>query len=77
MKRLLSVVFAICAPVVLGCTLASQVAMASCLTFITGANADGGMFCELTGEDAKWCYYDCTCEGDCTAIYEQLGLIDA
>ena len=76
MKRLLSVVFAICAPVVLAFTLASQVAMASCITILCGSTPNGGVFCELTGEDARWCYYNCTCDGDCTDIYNQLGLID-
>ena len=77
MKRLLLVLFAICIPVVLAFTLASQVAMASCMTIVCGADRNGSMTCRLTGEDASWCYYDCTCDGDCTNIYDQLGLIDA
>jgi len=77
MKRLLTVVFALCAPVVLALTVASQVAMASCVTFISGTDDEGFVFCELTGEDAQWCYYNCECDGECANIYDQLGLIDA
>jgi hypothetical protein len=48
-----------------------------CAMNINARDANGFVFCELTGEDAHWCYYNCDCNGDCTALYDQLGLIDA
>ena len=80
MKRLLSVVFAICAPVVLAFTLASQVAMADCDEYI--ADWDAGthtdIFCSLMGHDDVWCYYACSCFGPsdeaCAELYSRNGV---
>ena len=36
--------------------------------------------CSLTGQDANWCYYDCTCTGTdarCDQLYAAAGLVDA
>ena len=83
MKRLLSVVFAISAPVVLAFTLASQVAMADCDEWII--DFDAGTFtditCILTGHDSEWCYYSCICNSqtnsDCSELYRRNDLIPA
>ena len=36
--------------------------------------------CDLTGSDANWCYYDCTCNGSasrCDQLYAAAGLVDS
>jgi len=41
---------------------------------------DAVVSCNLTGEDAEWCYYDCTCTGTnatesrCDQLYASAGL---
>jgi hypothetical protein len=43
---------------------------------------DAVVSCQLTGEDASWCYYDCTCTGRnatetrCDQLYARAGLVD-
>ncbi len=54
---------------------------------VYGTQGDSGfdavVSCNLTGEDANWCYYDCTCTGrnatdsKCDQLYAAAGLIDA
>jgi len=48
-----------------------------CAMYINARDANGSVFCELSGEDASWCYYQCDCSGNCGGIYEQLELIDS
>jgi hypothetical protein len=52
-------------------------AAAQCALVVVGKDAQGTASCSFTGEDANWCYYDCTCTGNCDNVYTQLGLIDA
>jgi hypothetical protein len=44
---------------------------------LVGSDSNGSVQCTSTGEDANWCYYDCSCTGSCGNVYDQLGLIDA
>ena len=61
--------------------LASSVAGQACLTLIAGVDMSGSLRCTLTGEDASYCYYNCTCtpscgacSGDCSSIANQLDI---
>lgn len=58
---------------VLTVALSSQAAFA-CLNRIHAKNNSGDMNCTYTHEDADWCYYSCTCTGNCDALYAQFGL---
>jgi hypothetical protein len=48
-----------------------------CAMYINARDTNGSVHCDLSGEDADFCYYQCDCVGDCGDIYDQLGLIDA
>jgi hypothetical protein len=65
--------FSFCLVGVFTLTLSNQVANA-CLSIIHAKNSRGDMTCTGTGSDADWCYYNCTCEGNCDALYAQFGL---
>lgn len=51
----------------------NQVANA-CLERIHATQGANDMDCYLEGSDANWCYYQCTCTGNCDALYAQFGL---
>jgi hypothetical protein len=53
--------------------LSSQVASA-CLLIIHSKDRRGDMTCQYTSEDADWCYYNCTCTGNCDQLYADFGL---
>jgi hypothetical protein len=45
---------------------------------IYSTNNSGSLQCQLTGQDANWCYYDCTCSASaatCDRWYDQLGMV--
>jgi len=48
-----------------------------CIMFMNASDTKGYVECNLSGEDANWCYYECACTGNCGDLYDQLGLIDA
>jgi hypothetical protein len=48
-----------------------------CIMFVNARDTNGYVECQLSGEDADWCYYQCDCTGDCSGLYDSLGLIDA
>jgi len=73
-KRSISKFVSLCAAIVFTVGLASGVAHA-CARGIHAADDGGNYFhCRLTGSDSQWCYYDCTCTGDCEDLYNQFGL---
>lgn len=81
MKRLLSSLILICVALLLTISLASGIAKAQCSVVITGVdgNSGAGFSCLNTGEDANFCYYDCTCTGSkaiCDKLYKAAGLVD-
>jgi hypothetical protein len=77
MKRSVLSFILICTVVGLIVVSASGVARA-CVTYMAAVDGNSGShyFCSNTGEDARWCYYDCTCWGDCDQLYAADGLID-
>ncbi|MBV9925479.1 MAG: hypothetical protein JOZ96_10720 [Acidobacteria bacterium] len=73
MKRLASRLTPLCLAAVFTLVFANVVANA-CARAIFADDRRGFMACNLTGSDSQWCYYDCSCEGNCNALYDQLGL---
>ncbi len=73
MKRFVTFLVSLCAVVAFTIVLGSGVAKA-CLSDIQANDDRGGFYCSLTGSDAHWCYYDCTCHGNCDDLYDQFGL---
>ncbi len=75
MKRLAVYAMCSCAAVSLSVVLASGVAKACAREVFAGGSGNEYVHCSLTGSDANWCYYDCTCSGpgDCEDIYSDLG----
>jgi hypothetical protein len=65
----LSVLFA----AVLTVALSNQAAVA-CLLRIHATQGSNDMMCVYESEDADWCYYQCTCTGNCDELYAQFGL---
>ncbi|MGH9825558.1 MAG: hypothetical protein ACREDR_20190, partial [Blastocatellia bacterium] len=65
MKRLVKILSSLIIALVFTLLIASAAARASdaCLSVVDGADSNGSEACVLTGEDANWCYYDCTCLG--------------
>lgn len=76
MKRLVKILSSLVITLVFTLLIASAAARASdaCLGVIGGADSSGSEACSLTGEDANYCYYDCTCIGDCSNVDRILGL---
>jgi hypothetical protein len=74
MKKHHKIGLTLIAAVFLTISSASRVAGA-CLTSIGGADPHNALLCDLTGEDADYCYYDCSCMGDCSGIADQLGIV--
>ena len=78
MKRCVKLWLAVCAALVMT-VLVGKVTAYACYGVIASHPIDGGwyMSCNLTGEDASYCYYDCTCTGSqeqCDAAYARNGL---
>jgi hypothetical protein len=73
MKSLVATLLKYFLAAVLLVTLSNQVANA-CLQIIHAKDRRGDMECFYTGADADWCYYDCTCSGNCNALYDEFGL---
>lgn len=76
MKRLVKILSSLVIALVFTLLIVSAAARASdaCLGVVDGADSHGNEVCSLTGEDANYCYYDCTCWGDCSNIDRILGL---
>ncbi len=77
MKRRLTFMLSLCLAMIFTIALASGVAQACASMVAAGGNGNDYVWCDLTGSDANWCYYDCTCgavSGDCEYIYDMLGL---
>jgi hypothetical protein len=51
-------------------------AAAYCVTIVSGGDANGTALCTNTGEDADYCYYNCSCIGNCDNVYEELMMED-
>jgi len=73
MKRFVASLFSLCLALVFTIVFANGVAKA-CARAVFANDNRGFVSCGLTGSDSNWCYYDCTCEGNCDALYNQLGL---
>lgn len=62
-------------------TIASAIGAAAECSFlieVQGTISGSSISCELTGEDAQYCYYDCVCEGSqviCDQLYRENGLL--
>ncbi len=77
MKRHIVSLVSLCMAMVLSIMMASSVARACATMVAAGGNGNDYVWCDLTGSDANWCYYDCTCgavSGDCEYIYDMLGM---
>lgn len=74
MKRFKTYLLSFCAAAALTVLMASSAAASGCLTSIQASDEHGGFFCQLTSEDANWCYYSCEESGDPSALYAQFGL---
>ena len=77
MKRHVLSILSFCLAIILTVGIASGVARACAGMVAAGGNGNDYVWCDLTGSDSNWCYYDCTCgavSGDCEYIYQQLGL---
>jgi hypothetical protein len=75
MKRFKTYLLSFCAAAALTVVMASSAAASGgCLTSIQASDANGYFFCQLTSEDANWCYYSCEESGDPSALYAQFGL---
>lgn len=74
MKRFKTYLLSFCAAAALTVVMASSAAASGCLSSIQASDANAGFFCQLTSQDADWCYYSCEEQGDCTALYAQFGL---
>lgn len=60
-----------------GCALTlalSSQAASACLSIIHAKDGRGDMTCHYEREDADWCYYNCTCSGNCDDLYADFGL---
>ena len=73
MKKSVAPRLAVFFTAVLTVALANEAAVA-CLLRIHATNRSGDMLCVYEREDADWCYYQCTCTGNCDALYNQFGL---
>lgn len=76
MKTIMIAALSFCLSGVATVVISNQTAQA-CLRIISAKDSRGDMVCQKTSEDAEWCYYNCTCTGDCDRLYDQFGLIDA
>jgi hypothetical protein len=75
MKRFKTYLLSFCAAAALTVLMASSAAASGCLSSIQASDAKGYFFCQLTSEDADWCYYSCEESGDPTDLYAQFGLV--
>jgi hypothetical protein len=80
MKRLVASLFSLCLAVVFTVALAGKVAAQSvpgCSLSIGSSGGGASLSCGLTGYDADWCYYSCSCSGSsaaCDRLYAINGL---
>lgn len=77
MKRSLSMFVMLLCTLLLTATLAREVAACRGVHAIHQIGG-GGASCTKTGEDADYCYYDCSCwgvsEGRCEELLGQMGM---